>query len=185
VEGGWSDIHSKQNQLHRRQHLAQARNRLLAAGLSNQTWTLWIDSDVSYFPPDLIQQLLSAKVGIVTPLCVYKDHGHKRVFDKNTWRETSASKQYLASLPADVLMVEGYENTRRLWLSDLRGEGRVVPIDGVGGCTLLVQSSYHRKGLDFPEKLFENHIETEGLAKRAKHMGFGVYGMPFVEVFHD
>lgn len=184
VEGTWSNIHSKQNQYHRRRHLAQARNYLLQAGLRNQTWTLWIDSDISFFPSDIIQQLLSAEKDIVTPLCIYMDQGRKRVFDKNTWRETVFSRGYQQNLPQDVLVVEGYEDTKRLWLSDLRAEGRVVPIDGVGGCTLLVKSQCHKNGVIFPDNIYHHHIETEGLSKLAIDKGYGVYGMPFVEVVH-
>ncbi|KAK7087580.1 uncharacterized protein [Littorina saxatilis] len=184
INGSWSTIHHSKNQLHRRGHLAEARNALLSAALKDQDWVLWIDSDVSFFPPDIVQQLLSAEKEIVAPLCVYQDGKRKRVFDKNTWRETPQSLVHLKHMLLNELMVEGYGQTKRLWLSDLRAEGRVVPIDGVGGCTLLIRSKCHKEGLVFPEELFQNHIETEGLAKLAKHMGFGVYGMPFVEVVH-
>ena len=184
INGSWSTIHSKENQLVRRHHLAQARNSLLRAARKTEDWVLWIDSDVSSFPPDVVQQLLSAEKEIVAPLCIYMDSNKKRVYDKNTWRETNASLAYQKSLPRDFLVVEGYDKTKRLWLSDLRAEGRVVPIDGVGGCMLLVKASCHENGLIFPEQIFEHHIETEGLAKMAKQMGYGVYGMPFVEVVH-
>lgn len=185
INGSWGTVHSRQNQFRRRQHLAQARNALLKAALGQQDWVLWIDSDVSYFPSDIIQQLLSAEKEIVVPLCIYlNSHRKKHVFDKNTWRETNMSLAYQKKLPAHVLIFEGYDSTQRLWLSDLRAEGRVVPIDGVGGCTLLIQSKCHREGLIFPESVFQHHIETEGLAKLARYMGYGVYGMPFVEVIH-
>lgn len=184
INGSWTNIHSKGNQFHRRRHLAQARNALLRSSLKKQDWVLWIDSDISFLPPDIVQQLLSAEKEIVVPVCVYKDGERTRVFDKNTWRETPDSLAFQRSLSADDLMLEGYENTKRLWLSDLRAEGHVVPIDGVGGCTLLVRSECHRNGLFFPETIVHHHIETEGLAKMAKQMGYGVYGMPFVEVVH-
>jgi hypothetical protein len=58
----------------------------------------------------------------------------------------------------NFLIIEGYGSTSRIYLPDLRAEGRVVPIDGVGGCTLLIRADCHRKGLDFPEKLFDHHI---------------------------
>ncbi|KAL8574250.1 hypothetical protein ACOMHN_065793 [Nucella lapillus] len=184
VNGSWSNVHSKGNQFHRRRHLAQARNALLRSSLKRQDWVLWIDSDIAYLPPDIIQQLLSAEKDIVVPACVYVERKRRRVFDKNTWRETDVSRAIQKSLSAGELMLEGYEDTRRLWLSDLRAEGRVVPVDGVGGCTLLVRSECHRNGLIFPETVVDHHIETEGLAKLAKRMGYGVYGMPFVEVIH-
>ncbi|XP_076453070.1 uncharacterized protein LOC143288454 [Babylonia areolata] len=184
VNGSWSNVHNKNNQFHRRRHLAQARNALLRASLKNQDWVLWIDSDISFLPPDIVQKLLSAEKDIVVPVCIYMDNGKKRVFDKNTWRETKGSLSYQQSLSSNDLMLEGYDNTKRLWLSDLKAEGRVVPIDGVGGCTLLIRSECHKNGLIFPESIYQHHIETEGLAKLAKQMGYDVYGMPFLEVTH-
>lgn len=187
IEGSWSVIHERENQYKRRQHLAQSRNLLLKAGLKNQDWVLWIDADVTYFPPDVIQQLLSAQKDVVTPACLFEDSGAKnlkRVYDKNTWRETSFSLDHLKRLSPQDLVLEGYADTQRLWLTDLRAEGKIVPIDGVGGCMLLVKGDCHRQGLIFPETVFQHHIETEGLAKLAKSMGYGVFGMPFVEVLH-
>lgn len=81
-------------------------------------------------------------------------------------------------------MLEGYQPTRKKYLPDLKKEGRKVPIDGVGGCTLLVRADCHRKGLIFPPFIYQHHIETEGLAKLAKTMNFTVVGLPFVSVFH-
>ncbi|KAK7488209.1 hypothetical protein BaRGS_00020516 [Batillaria attramentaria] len=185
VEGTWFNVHTVLNQYRRRKHLAQARNLLLKAGYKDQDWVLWLDSDIGYFPPDIIQQLLSAKKDVVAPLCIYMDGKRKRVYDKNTWRETPLSLRHQETLSEYEVMFEGYQPTKRLWLSDLRAEGRVVPIDGVGGCTLLVRASCHQKGLVFPEKPFEHHLETEGLAKMAKSMNCSVYGMPFVEVKHS
>lgn len=191
VKGPWSDIHSKMNQYKRRRHLAQARNLLLKFALRRQIssvrkydWVLWIDSDIISLPPDIIQQLMSAEKDVVAPLCVYMDGKNKRVYDKNTWRETRASLDAQKILLKREAVFEGYGPTKRLWLSDLRSEGRVVPIDGVGGCTLLVRAKCHVSGLVFPETPFQHHMETEGLAKMAKSMGFSVYGMPFVEVMH-
>ena len=60
-----------------------------------------------------------------------------------------------------------------------------VMLDGVGGCVLLVKATCHKTGLLFPEKLYNHHLETEGLAKLATDMGLRVRGMPWVEVFHN
>ncbi|ESO83253.1 hypothetical protein LOTGIDRAFT_101238, partial [Lottia gigantea] len=185
IKGPWNRIHNQYLQLPRRKHLAQVRNMLLKSSLEKEhKWVLWIDSDISFLPPNIIELLLSSKRDIVVPLCVYQDGSKKRVFDKNTWRETNYSLMKQKDMKKDELMLEGYGTILRLYLSDLRAEGRVVPIDGVGGCTLLINADLHRKGLEFPETILDHHIETEGLAKLAKRMGWGVYGMPYVEVFH-
>ena len=177
--------HEEYVQLARRKHLAKSRNLLLKQGLKDEDWVLWIDSDISGLPSGIIQQLLSANQGIVVPNCLYREFPDtERVFDKNTWRETTMSLEHQKKLRPGQLMLEGYSNILRIYLPDLRAEGRVVPIDGVGGCTLLVHADLHRIGLHFPENIIDHHIETEGLAKLAKRMGFGVYGMPFVNVYH-
>jgi hypothetical protein len=75
--------------------------------------------------------------------------------------------------------------SKRTRLVDLRKEGKVVPIDGVGGCALLVEASCHRNGLVFPSFVFESHIYAEGLAKMATKMGYPIYGLPFVQVFYQ
>ncbi|KAH3783895.1 hypothetical protein DPMN_161845 [Dreissena polymorpha] len=89
---------------------------------------LWIDSDVKYFPSDLIHQLLYARADVVVPSCLYKDGRFKKVYDRNT-----TSTKYQSTLPEDMLIVEGYRKTSRLFLPDLKAEGKVVPLDGVGG----------------------------------------------------
>ena len=184
ITGRWSVVHDRGMQWARRKHLAKSRNLLLHSSLQQQPWVLWIDSDISQLPRDLIQQLLSAKKDVVAPCCLFNDGFNIRVYDKNTWRETKHSLEMQRNMPPNQLILEGYGPSNRLYLPHLRAEGRVVPIDGVGGCSLLVRASCHRKGLIFPEDIYEHHIETEGLSKMAKKMGFSVYGMPFVEVYH-
>ncbi|XP_067668674.1 uncharacterized protein [Haliotis asinina] len=185
VRGIWADVHNPHAQRKRRGHIAQARNLLLRSGLKDEVWVLWIDSDITELPRDIIQQLISSDKDIVVPACLFRsDMGHLRIFDKNTWRETPESIAKQKHMRDGELMLEGYGVSNRIFLPHLRAEGRVVPIDGVGGCTLLIKADCHRKGLIFPETVVDHHIETEGLAKLAKKMGFGVYGMPFVNVIH-
>ena len=186
IHGTWGDVHHRLSQLERRSHIAKARNTLLKVGLASGVfdYVLWIDSDISELPSDIVQQLLSANRDVVVPSCLFKSGKYKRVFDKNSWRETPRSLEDQSHLPKDILLVEGYTFTLRLYLPDLRADGRVVPLDGVGGCALLVNAECHRNGLVFPEEVYKHHIETEGLGKMAQDMGYSVAGMPFVEVFH-
>lgn len=187
IHGSWNDVHIRSIQYERRAHIAKARNLLLKVALKKGQfdYILWIDSDISTLPKDLIQQLMFAESDVVVPSCLFISGSHKRNFDKNSWRETPTSVEDQRHLPQDVLLVEGYGMTHRIYLPDLRPEGRVVPLDGVGGCTLLIRTKCHQSGLNFPEKVYSHHIETEGLAKMAKHMGYSVVGVPFVEVFHN
>lgn len=187
VHGTWGDVHHRSSQYERRAHLAKARNMLLKIGLARGAfdYVLWIDSDIKELPTDLVEQLLFAKSDVVVPSCLFRSGEYKRTFDKNSWRETPASIEDQEHLPKDILIVEGYSETRRIYLPDLRAEGRVVRLDGVGGCALLIKANCHQRGLRFPERIYSHHIETEGLAKMADHMGFSVVGIPFVEVFHN
>jgi hypothetical protein len=84
----------------------------------------------------------------------------------------------------DELMLEGYRPTKRRFLNDLKEQADLVPIDGVGGCILLIDADLHRSGLVFPSFIFDHHIETEGLAKMAARMGVQMYGLPSVNVIH-
>jgi hypothetical protein len=84
----------------------------------------------------------------------------------------------------DQLMLEGYSQTKRQFLNDLKTEADLVHIDGVGGCVLLVASDLHRSGLVFPPFVFDHHIETEGLAKMAARMNVNIFGLPSVNVIH-
>ncbi|XP_052802915.1 uncharacterized protein LOC128233076 [Mya arenaria] len=187
VHGSWDDIHAKGNQLLRRSHLAKARNMLLKESLSktHPDYVLWIDSDVKTLPDNLIQHLLYAKSDVVVPSCLFIQGRFKKFYDRNSWRETPTSIEDQAELPKDVLLVEGYSHSTRIFLPDLKAEGRVVHLDGVGGCVLMVRTECHRKGLVFTEEVYEHHIETEGLGKMANNMGFSVNGLPWVEVFHN
>lgn len=186
LHGNIRTKHDQDVQYSRRTHLAKARNMLLKSALSDEAWVLWIDSDVQFIPADLIEQLLSARKDVVVPLCVRTDpYNHiKKVYDKNTWRETAISLKQQRQSPADKLVLEGYGPSNRIYLNSLRPEGRVVPLDGVGACSLLVRADCHREGLIFPDFIYDHHVETEGLAKMARDKGYGVFGMPFVEVGH-
>nr|KAG5705599.1 hypothetical protein BaRGS_034797 [Batillaria attramentaria] len=181
------DMNKGNPQFKKRSRLAHARNMLVQAGLrESDDWVLWLDSGLISVPPDLIQQLLSAKKDVVTPLCLHHDVIRQKnvIYDLSTWRETHESYLQQKQLSmSDVLYTEK-KPTKRIRLSDLRAEGRVVPVDGVGACALLVTANYFLNELGFPEKAFRHHIDTEGLAKMAQSMGYEVYGMPFVEVFH-
>lgn len=184
VHGPWGQKHLKAIQLKRRMHLAVVRNDLLRKALSNEDWVIWIDSDIQVLPEDIIQQLIWADKDVVTPCCLSRGYDVVRSYDRNIWRETNESLAWQRTLPSDYLVLEGYGPVRRIYIHDLRGEGRLVPIDGVGGCTLLVRGRCHRNGLIFPEKVYKHSIETEGLARMAQDMGYSVYGLPFVEIFH-
>jgi hypothetical protein len=159
-------------QLQRRSVLARSRNHLLSRALQDEDWVLWLDSDISEYPPDILEQLLSVRQLIVQPNCVCEYGGAS--FDRNAWRDHG-----------------------RLHLHDLRSEGDLVPLDSVGGTMLFVHSDLHRDGLIFPpfpygvqnsririDNFWLGEIETEGLGIMAADMGVTPCGLPNLEILH-
>ena len=53
------------------------------------------DVDLAYYPPDIIQQMISVQKHIVVPSCIYyKQNGKIDVYDRNTWKETEQSLEF-------------------------------------------------------------------------------------------
>ena len=179
--------HEQSFQVTRRKHLAKSRNKLLHAGLGDEKWVLWMDVDLAYYPPDMIQQMISVQKHIVAPSCIYLKSNKKiDVYDRNTWKETERSLEFQNDKDKNFVMLEGYSDSLRRDLLSYRAQGEAyVNLDGVGGAVLLVYAECHRRGLIFPPFIYEHHLETEGLAKIAKDMGYEIVGLPFLEVFHS
>jgi mannan polymerase complexes MNN9 subunit len=193
--------HDQEKQLKRRMSLAKSRNHLLISTLVDEIdYVLWLDSDVQYYPPTIIQTLLSSKKSIVVPNCVMSLNGG-RSYDLNSWRFASLGnnatinqikemhdtihRDEVKNKRFDQLHLEGYSNDKsHLSLSKLRNEGEIVRLDAVGGAMLLVSAELHRHGLIFPPFPYRHRIETEGLSMMALDMGVLSWGMPNVEILH-
>lgn len=153
----------------RRAILARSRNHLLFHALDDEDWVLWLDVDVNDFPLDVIERLLDTGKDIVYPHCVVQPMG--QTFDYNAWVDAG-----------------------RRHLGDLRGQGRMVPLDAVGGTMLLVRADAHRDGVIFPAAPYgagsghasrpEGEMETEGLGLLARDMGYQCWGLLDLEVVH-
>lgn len=168
----------------RRAGIARARNELIGQALRRpySGWYLWIDADIVGLPRDLIASLLAAESKIVVPDCVMEPGGPS--FDLNTWLAVGkphrvdhfrSLKHGLSQPPADAWW--------RRHLHDLRYLDR-VPLNAVGGTTLLVHSDVHRAGLTFPEIPYECLIETEAFGQLARDLGVTPVGLPKVQVRH-
>jgi len=166
-------------QLQRRAHLASVRNRLLSGALGHHQWVLWLDADLVDYPADLVWQLLEPGHDVAVPLCVKADGS---VFDLNTFcfdpdRGAAERPEFLR----DGLYQPPRGVGRRYLDSELHGW---VPVDGVGGTSLLVRGDLHRSGLTFPAYSHGGYIETEGLAALAKDMGIVCWGTGRIKVVH-
>jgi hypothetical protein len=198
----------------RRAVLSKSRNHLVSSALRDEDWVLWVDSDLAWYPPSVLDTLIRAALRgrpdgkdrgkpleILVPNCVMQAGVRGRSYDLNSWRGSSspgnnatvaAVVKYHDAVHAKSkdsehpsrLWLEGYGPTGNLYLSKLRSEGEVVRLDAVGGAMLLVHAELHRHGLVFPPMPHRHRIETEGLSMLALDMGALSWGMPNVEIVH-
>ena len=92
-----------------------------------------------------------------------------------------------------------WTNGGKTHMDGLRGRGRPVRIESVGGTVLLVRADLHRDGLIFPPYRYglespvirdvhpvwgKGEIETDGLAAMAHDMGVQCWGLPDLQVVH-
>ncbi|KAI8064359.1 Anp1-domain-containing protein [Gongronella butleri] len=175
----------------RRSFMARSRNYLLSAALRHEhAWVLWLDVDVVEYPETILEDLQSVDVDVVVPNCLREtDDNSFWGYDKNNWQETDQSLEMQRELDPEYVLLEGYFEflTGRYLMVDMpTHNGRLlkVPLDGVGATFTLVKAHVHREGANFPPYAFQHQVETEGFAKMAKAMGFGVYGLPGYLIYH-
>ncbi|KAI8353665.1 hypothetical protein EDC96DRAFT_447188 [Choanephora cucurbitarum] len=183
--------HGYDVQPQRRAWMARSRNYLLTTALKEEhDWVLWLDVDIVQFPTSILKDLQKLDVDVVVPNCLKEtDDGSFWGYDQNNWQETEESIALQESLDADVVLLQGYEQleTKRLAMVDMPTHGNPldkVPLDGVGATFTLVKANVHREGVIFPPFPYKHQVETEGFAKMAKTMGFGVYGLPAYLIYH-
>ncbi|KAJ2909806.1 hypothetical protein GGI21_001510 [Coemansia aciculifera] len=183
--------HLREKQLDRRIMMARARNYLWTRALEDEQWVLWIDGDLEYYPPNIVNDLMAYDKDVIVPNCLVRRKTSQgkwkhSVYDRNAWQETPRSLATIGKLKEDAFLVEGYKSlkTHRKYLDNFAKNETVVPLDGVGGTFTLVKARVHRSGVGFPAWLFQHQVETEGFAKLAKANGFGVFGLPFYYVRH-
>ena len=175
--------HKRGLQRVRRTGLARVRNHIIEKGLDeSDDWALWIDIDVWSFPGDVIETLIATGRRIVVPNCVLYPNGIS--FDRNSFVSLPARRdhRYYRDMRNGLHQPTADYPGRRL-LSDVRHLDR-IDLDGVGGTMLLVDASLHRGGLVFPEKAYQNLVETEGFGVLARDLGVRPLGLPRVEILH-
>ncbi|KAG8526813.1 uncharacterized protein KY384_008242 [Bacidia gigantensis] len=192
-----AERHKKENQKARRGAMARARNSLLFTTIGPSTsWVLWIDSDIIETPKTLIQDLTSHDKPVLVANCFQRyinDKGKKdiRPYDYNSWQDSQVAADMAASMGPDDIIMEGYDMATYRTLmamnadtNESRDQKAIIPLDGVGGTTLMVKAEVHRDGAMFPPFPFYHLVETEGFAKMARRLGWGCWGLPNYFVFH-
>ncbi|KAG2171502.1 hypothetical protein INT43_008228, partial [Umbelopsis isabellina] len=182
-----------------RSALARARNYLIKSALRDEhKWILALDNNVHYVPSNIIEQLMDADVDVVVPNCmVQRSDGLLWGFDKSNWRETEVSNVLVEDFQQDFVLLEASMTkppvgfwqlqTHRLLLIDMpttADRHAKIPLDGIGSCFSLSKAHVHRTGVIYPPFPYRRAIDTEGFAQMAKASGFGVYGLPGVQVQH-
>ncbi|CAO3617406.1 unnamed protein product [Cunninghamella blakesleeana] len=175
----------------RRSFMARSRNFLLSLALKQEhQWVLWLDVDVVQYSSTILKDLMSVDVDVIVPNCLrLTEDGSFWGYDKNNWQETETSLDMQKELDHDYVLLEGYNEfvTNRYLMVDMPthlGQLNKIPLDGVGATFTLVKADVHREGANFPAFTFQHQVETEGFAKMAKAMGFGVYGLPGYLIYH-
>ncbi len=167
----------------RRSGLAKVRNHLVNNGLrDNDDWALWIDVDVSDYPPDILKTLLGYEKHIITPNCVLETGGSS--FDLNNFLDVGirSDQRYYKYVTGGIFHpLATYEFIRHL--HDLKYL-EIAPLTGVGGTMLLVHSSVYKAGIRFPEIPYRDLLETEGFGQLACDVGITPFGLPNHEIFH-
>ena len=193
-----SERHKKENQKQRRSAMARARNSILFTTIGPTTsWVLWLDSDIVETPPNLIQDMTSHDKPVLVANCFQRyinDKGKKdiRPYDYNSWQDSQVAIDMGNSMGPDDIILEGYADTAtyRTLLAmnadtnESRDQRAIIPLDGVGGTTLMVKAEVHRDGAMFPPFAFYHLMETEGFAKMARRLGWGCWGLPNYFVSH-
>lgn len=190
----FSDRHGFAAQGPRRKLMARARNWLLSAALqADHAWVYWRDVDVETAPTTILEDLMRHNKDIIVPN-VWRPLpdwlGGQQPYDLNSWQESETALQLAQTLDEDAVIVEGYAEyaTWRPHLAYLRDPygdpEEEMPIDGIGGVSILARAQIFRAGCHFPAFSFERHAETEGLGKMAKRMGYSVVGLPHYVVWH-
>ena len=167
----------------RRSIMARSRNELLIRALTDEQWVLWLDSDVEYWPPNIVDLLLEPGLDLVVPHCVRSDTGktfdlNSFALDRNIYPDGIEDEKWLCDGILQPPVGEG-----RLYLGDIDSD-KPVPLDGVGGTMLLLKADLHRHGLVFPPWSYRGYIETEGLAQMARDLGVVSWGLPWLEIIH-
>lgn len=184
--------HSLSHQKARRESMGRARNSLVFTTLGPSTsWVLWLDADIVETPPTLIQDLTSHNQPVIVPNCFqryYDSQNRKwdiRPYDYNSWVDSKTAQAIAAEMEPDDILLEGYAElptyrTLMAYMADIRNldPRRLVELDGVGGTALMVKADVHRDGGMFPAFPFFHLVETEGFAKMARRLGYGVFGLP-------
>lgn len=201
ANAGASDVATTAAAAHReaekRKILALARNSLLSTTIGPSTsWVLWMDGDIVWTPPSLIQDLTKHDKGILVPNAMQRVRNpatrewERRPYDLSSWVDSDAARDLARQMDknrhSDEVLMEGFSATptqrmRMAQMADLSPEANpsaATKLDSVGSKVLLVKADVHRDGVMFPPFSFYRLIESEGFARMARRLQWECWGLP-------
>ena len=180
----------------RRARVARYRNKLLLHALGTEPHLLWLDADVQFLSPGIVQLMLThgstnPAAGIITARC---QDGPTYNYDKNAWAGLRPAPKGGESADARVAAEEAAQKARLVdELIDGTGDRDLIALDAVGGTILYMRASLVWEGLNFPSYYVVgtrwardgwDGIETEGVCYAARYLeGGGCYVLGGEELY--
>ncbi|KAF9981652.1 hypothetical protein BGZ75_007004 [Mortierella antarctica] len=173
----------------RRRLIARMRNFLLYSTLGDEDAVLWIDSDMTHIPPDVLSRMVDSGKDIITTATTLGPGGP--FYDLNAWagERIKPNEQQMKEVEEGGIFVP--RPLRVKYTHELSGD--FAELDSVGGTVLFVRGEVHREGVAFTTNNVIgtgwNHegydgIETEGLCHVAKFLDYKCWGMPHTITEH-
>lgn len=181
--------HTHAIQMQRRMYVATLRNELMSRSLHDEQHLVWIDSDIQYLSPGIVQTMMyhSATVedaGIMTARC---QMGWNPDYDANSWSGRRYKNPATGRVPDPETAEEDTTLTQK-HIHDLipgTSDMDIVRLDSVGGVILYIRASLIYQGLTFPPynvigtgwgRDGWDGLETEGMCYVARYLrGGGCY----------
>lgn len=179
--------HSHAIQTARRSNLAAFRNELMSRAIHDERHIIWVDSDIRYLSPRLVQTMLHHSetredAGIITARC---QAGWNTDYDANSWagRRSKGPSSGRSGDSGDADEEEvGMTQKHVEELIHGTTDDDIVGLDSVGGTILYVRASLVHQGLTFPPYYVIgtrwgrdgwDGLETEGICYIARYLGGG------------
>ena len=181
--------HNHAIQFQRRMHVATLRNELMSRTLHDEQHIVWIDSDIQYLYPGIVQTMLnhSASIEDASIMTARCQMGWNPDYDANSWAGARYRNPATGLVPDPETGQEGELETQKHITELIEGtsDEDVVHLDSVGGVILYIRASLVHQGLTFPPynvigtgwgRDGWDGLETEGLCYVARYLrGGGCY----------
>lgn len=195
--------HEANIQRERRRNISKSRNFLVNNAITDESNTLFLDSDMVKVPKDMIKTFINTGKDVVVPR-IAKGKIIEN-YDFNSWRgrRVSPNAEEIKKMDADPLYVfvprpDGADHMHDIMHEKKKyghdgEESFLVELDSVGGAILWMKTELFKQGVMFPtyyiigttwDREGFDGIETEGLCYQAKLIGYSCWGMPNYVAYH-